>query len=1155
MELKEGDTIRVGSSTRVYRLHWVPMKRAYDIENPFISPSDLAMIEEKEEETEVLEEENVGKISQDESSLATETKHDEERDKLAVLGRAKEIYQEMNSLSTENGEIQSVDSVLEGIVSLFPDENSGSIKEMASAPLIPEEMDSSFHVEKEEIVCSTGNDHELTLKSVGGVILQTLSQLFYECKQSSDCNSAIEAALEEEKADVYMARIELEPNVEVKNPSSDYHSAIEAVLEVEKTDISKERVELESNVEMTSSSFSEADANSSCEILKVAEKQSMLREGRRQMDALEAVLEEEKADVSMARIELESHVVCNPSSDYHSAIEAVLEGKRTDISKENLESNFEVTSSSFLEADADSGCEILEVAEKQSMLRRDHRQMDALEAVLEEEKADVSMARIELESHVVCNPSSDYYSCIEAVLEVEKTDISKENLESNFEVTSSSFSEVDADSAYEILEVAEKQSMLRKDHRQMDALEAVLEEEKADVSMARIELESHVACNPSSDYHSAIEAMLEVKKTDISKENLESNVEVTSSSFSEVDADSAYEILEVAEKQSMLKKDHRQMDALECVNSMLPEVNPSETNNAQVNNENQIFEPLDALRPLYEEGDPENAPENQNLNILIRPQTLCADDTAITETLENKENQNYSMKEYGQSEFTGACSLITESVNSSLPLGEVLSEIADGKESQTPQSTFFAIENLENIGSPPIRSEKKSSSCNIWSRRGKPDTPLQLQTSKSGKKNRRVNIDADIEWENQEDVESKSITRALFSGLQPMDEEIFTPDKENHTPNSFLRKFRKKGQLEDIQSPKFRYSKITFSSSIGPDEDIIASSDKENQTPKILQQRKSARPSRRQMKVEENIVLKERRLERVPLQLLLANSPGKSLSDASVPDAAARSSNSINCTRENSINSVGDGRRRWTMIADTTSLLDKASRKSLQLLEGLKGTHLVIPRMVIRELDSLKRRGSLFRRTTEADLVLQWIEECMVKTKWWIHVQSSVEDGRATAPTPPVSPVSRFSEGSGGFLCGTRSSASFSAYGSLLDIISPTAEDHILDYALSYRKAHSDGQLVLLSNDVTLKIKAMAEGLICETPQEFRDSLVNPFSERFLWADSSPRGQTWSVRDDVVMKEKYYRSPSKKSSKGEGAKGLKLILLHNSHYGQFVKTM
>ena len=76
------------------------------------------------------------------------------------------------------------------------------------------------------------------------------------------------------------------------------------------------------------------------------------------------------------------------------------------------------------------------------------------------------------------------------------------------------------------------------------------------------------------------------------------------------------------------------------------------------------------------------------------------------------------------------------------------------------------------------------------------------------------------------------------------------------------------------------------------------------------------------------------------------------------------------------------------------------------------------------------------------------------------------------------------------------------------------------------------------------------QGLICETVQEFRESLINPFSERFLWADSSPRGQTWSVMDDVVLRERYNCCPVKKSLKGESAKGLKLILLHNSHYGQ-----
>ncbi|KAJ7969712.1 FHA domain-containing protein PS1 [Quillaja saponaria] len=60
-----------------------------------------------------------------------------------------------------------------------------------------------------------------------------------------------------------------------------------------------------------------------------------------------------------------------------------------------------------------------------------------------------------------------------------------------------------------------------------------------------------------------------------------------------------------------------------------------------------------------------------------------------------------------------------------------------------------------------------------------------------------------------------------------------------------------------------------------------------------------------------------------------------------------------------------------------------------------------VPDRVIRELDCMNQRGSLCRRTTKASSVLEWIEECMVQTKWWIHVQSSVKDEKKlTAPTP-----------------------------------------------------------------------------------------------------------------------------------------------------------
>ncbi|XP_066334227.1 FHA domain-containing protein PS1-like [Miscanthus floridulus] len=44
------------------------------------------------------------------------------------------------------------------------------------------------------------------------------------------------------------------------------------------------------------------------------------------------------------------------------------------------------------------------------------------------------------------------------------------------------------------------------------------------------------------------------------------------------------------------------------------------------------------------------------------------------------------------------------------------------------------------------------------------------------------------------------------------------------------------------------------------------------------------------------------------------------------------------------------------MVANTDSILDDESRKAIMLLRGLKGTHLFIPRIVIRELDSMKQR-------------------------------------------------------------------------------------------------------------------------------------------------------------------------------------------------------
>ncbi|KAK8684149.1 hypothetical protein V6N13_040180 [Hibiscus sabdariffa] len=530
-----------------------------------------------------------------------------------------------------------------------------------------------------------------------------------------------------------------------------------------------------------------------------------------------------------------------------------------------------------------------------------------------------------------------------------------------------------------------------------------------------------------------------------------------------------------------------------------------------VHEENQIPHPLSALEPREESESKENAAADGSEHYL-----------SVKD--EDSDDEKRSRKDNG-SQHTGFCydSLAMESVNSCLPIA------GDDKRNPTPHSLLahVVLPESESLDGSPLRLETKSNFQSIWSRRGKPAS-VQIQTGKSGAE------------------ENKVVPKSLFVSSE--DEEMFTPDKENFTPNTLLMKaLKRKGKLEET---KYSSSKVTLSPHLQPQNDMITT-DKENQSSELIKGHKSTRKaSRDQPKLEQEMVIKGKTV-RAAFQSLLVDSACRTVSEVSVPNTSVRSCKSTTLNTKKiekrigypSLNkSDGEQRRTWTMVADTSSLMDKESRKLLKLLQGLKGTQLIIPRMVIRELDCLKRRGTLFRRTNEASSVLEWIEECMVKTKWWIHIQSTMEEGWPIAPTPPATSYSHFSEGS---VFGP-----FSSRESLMEIATPTAQDHILDYTLLCRKMSSgDGQLVLLSNDITLKIKAMAEGLNCETVQEFRESLVNPFSERFMWADSSPRGHTWSVMDDVVLRDKYNRWPLKKPSKGD-IKGLKLILLHNSHYGQ-----
>lgn len=246
----------------------------------------------------------------------------------------------------------------------------------------------------------------------------------------------------------------------------------------------------------------------------------------------------------------------------------------------------------------------------------------------------------------------------------------------------------------------------------------------------------------------------------------------------------------------------------------------------------------------------------------------------------------------------------------------------------------------------------------------------------------------------------------------------------------------------------------------------------------------------------------------------------------------------------------------------------------------------------------MKQREGLFRRSTKATTILQWIEECMATESWWIHVQSSADMFPVAAPTPPATPsAQRIDEE----MEISSSSSTFNPMASffsprsspaLADIVSPRPEDRVLDCAILVSRLRRSGEkVVVLSHSVSLKIKAMAEvryrhvccsllgaleigtesaalcwtwtrkqGLPCEGAKEFRESLMDPSSRRFMWAASAPRGAAWSCLDASALAENYYNShhhAMKRSgvvpaaaAAARPAKGLKLILRHNSLYAQ-----
>lgn len=179
-------------------------------------------------------------------------------------------------------------------------------------------------------------------------------------------------------------------------------------------------------------------------------------------------------------------------------------------------------------------------------------------------------------------------------------------------------------------------------------------------------------------------------------------------------------------------------------------------------------------------------------------------------------------------------------------------------------------------------------------------------------------------------------------------------------------------------------------------------------------------------------------------------------------------------------------RRQWQMVVDSDCLLNRESFAYLKQLEGIREARLVIPSIVVRELDVLQKQNDSKDRASAA---LQWINACMSKkpSERWIHVQSSGEFVHV-AITPPVSPS---------LYRGPH------PYVSESDMMSLSPHDHVLECAL-FQQTKPDGRVAILTDDTTLRIKALAESLVVDTAINFCDSLLNPYSDRFVYVGSTP---------------------------------------------------
>lgn len=293
-----------------------------------------------------------------------------------------------------------------------------------------------------------------------------------------------------------------------------------------------------------------------------------------------------------------------------------------------------------------------------------------------------------------------------------------------------------------------------------------------------------------------------------------------------------------------------------------------------------------------------------------------------------------------------------ESVSSSMPQEDVLNIEEEN------QALKLNREILESREEEAV--EKNSTIRNIWSRRGKDASAPQIQTSKTVLKSK-ANVDNDVAMSNENDIINNVISKDLLSDLDGEEEEIFTPDKENFSPNTLRLQFlkekgkpeeikhsmsqrshnskstnditnktiskdlfsvldgeeedddneiytpdkenfspntlqsrllKKKGKLEEIKRSKLQWSR-NFGPNIYLDESMSPTSNKENQIPKGSQdqklQRKPFGSSNIKLVQEQDVMAQKNKVERVPFQSLKSTGGKGGRSSTSCPVSAAES--------------------------------------------------------------------------------------------------------------------------------------------------------------------------------------------------------------------------------------------------------------------------